>query len=181
MRVEIEKRHIDSYESIAREANKAVKKAILKAKKSKYQKVLIEKNISAEGKKKRLAKSLHELIISTFSIDINKKIKVDNLKANIELIRYIIHKIDAINNYIEEDLLRELGVVKKSLIVKAIKSNNPEKYLEESGRVLTKDDINKIEHTVYELMHKIIFFDKKLLKDYEKREIKVIKIEKLWL
>lgn len=179
MRVDIEKSHIDSYERIVREANRAVKKATLKAKKSKYQKVLLEKNISAENKKKKLVKNLHELIISTLSKNINKKIKVNNIKANIELIRYIIHKIDAINNYLEEDLLRELGIVKKSMIVKAIKSNNPEKYLEERGRVLTKNDVNKIEHTVYELMHRIIFFDKKLLKGYKKKEIRVIKIEKL--
>ena len=178
MRVVIEKSHIDSYGQIVREANKAIKNT-LKAKKGKYERVLLQKDVSVENKKKKLVKNLHELIISTFSIDINKKIKVDNVKADIELIRYIIRKIDDINNYLEEDFLRELGIVKKSSIVKAIKSNNPEKYLEKSERVLTKNDINKIEHTVYELMHRIIFFDKKLLKDYKKREIKVIETEKL--
>jgi len=179
MRVDIEKRHIDSYERIVREANKAIRRATSKVKKSKYQKTLLGKNISAENKKKKLVKNLHELIISTFSIDINKKIKVDNLKANIELIRYIIRKIDDINNYLEEALLLEIGIIKKSSIVKAVKSSNPEKYLEKQGRVLSKDYINKIEQTVYELIQRIVFFDRKLLKKYTKREIKVIKTEKV--
>ena len=179
MRVDIEKRHIASYERIAREVNIAVKKTALKAKKSKYEQAVVQKDISVENKKKKLAKNLHELIISTFSININKKIATDSLKANIEMIRYIIHKIKSINNYLEEDLLRELGVIKKSLIVKAVKSGTPARYLEQSARVLTENDISRIEHTVYEMIHKIIFFDKKLLKDYKSGEIKVIKTEKL--
>ena len=178
MRVEIEKRHIDSYERIVREANKAIKNPV-KAQKTEYKLALVQKDISVENKKKRLAKSLHELIISSLSIDISKKIKIENLKADIELIRYIIHKIKTINNYLEDSLLQELGIIKKSSVVKAIKSNAPEKYLEKSGRVLTKDDINKVEHTIYELMQKIIFFDKNLLKGYKKKEIKVAKTENL--
>ncbi len=71
MRVDIEKRHIDSYEKIAREANKAVKKTV-KVRKAGYKQALFQKDISAENKKKGLAKSLHELIISTFSVDINQ-------------------------------------------------------------------------------------------------------------
>jgi len=179
MRVDIEKRHIAGYEKIAREVNRAVKKTTLKAKKSKYAQAVVQKDISVENKKKKLAKNLHELIISTFSVNINKKIATDSLKANIEMIRYIIHKIKSINNYLEEDLLRELGVIKKSLIVKAVKSGTPARYLEQSARVLTENDISRIEHTVYEMIHKIIFFDKKLLKDYKSGEIKVIKTEKL--
>ena len=63
------------------------------------------------------------------------------------------------------------------MIVKAIKSDTPEKYLKKSGSVLSKDYIHKIEHTVYELMHEIVFFDKNLIKGYKKREIKVIKFK----
>ena len=183
MRVDIEKRHIDSYERIAREANKAIKKVSLKIPKTKYKRILFQTDISVEDKKKKLAKILHELIINTFSVNINqiknKKKVLDDLKINISLIRGIIHKIKAINNYLEESLLRELGLIRLSLIVKAIKSDTPEKYLKKSGSVLSKDYIHKIEHTVYELMHEIVFFDKNLIKGYKKREIKVIKIEKL--
>jgi len=171
MRVDIENRYIDSYKKIAREANKAIKSR-LKVQKSKYQKILLRKDISAEDKKKKLVKGLHELVISTFSININK-VKIESIKANIGLIREIIHKIKAINNYIEEGLLKELGIIKSSLIVKALKSKKPLSYLQKSGRVLSKNYIDKIDHTVYELMQKIIFFDKKLLKGYKKKDIKI--------
>jgi len=180
MRVDIEKRHIDSYERIAKEANMAIKRD-LKLKKNGYKKLLLQKDISVENKKKRLVENLHELIISTFSVNIkqvNNK-TLEKVKANIELIRYIIHKVKSINNYLEESFLKELGIIKKSLILSAVKSNKPEKYLEKRGDVLSKQYIGKIEHTVYELMHKIIFFDKKLLKQYKGKEVKIIKTEKL--
>ena len=182
MRVDIEKRHMDSYKRIAIEANNAIKKSSLKAQKGKYESILFQKDISAENKKKRLAKSLHELIISAFSVNINKAKKkkgIEEIKANILLIREIIHKIKAINNYLEESLLRELGIFKKSLIVKALKSAEPAKYLEKSGKVLQKSYIDKIEHIVYEMMQRIIFFDKKLVKGYKQKEIRIIREEKL--
>ena len=73
MRVDIEKRHIDSYKGIAKDVNNAFKKKVnLKIQKNKFEKILIRKDISAENKKKQLVKSLHELIISTFSVNINK-------------------------------------------------------------------------------------------------------------
>ena len=182
MRVGIEKRHIDSYKRLAREANKSIKKVNLKVQKSKYERALLQKDISVENKKKKLAKHLHELIITTFSVDINKikkkKEAMENLKGNIELIRYILQKIKSINNYLEEDLLKELGIIKKSPVLKAIKSKTPVKYFEKS-HVLSKGYTDKIEHTVYELMQKIVFFDKKLLKDYKKKEINIIDKEKL--
>jgi len=180
MRVVIEKEHIGSYERIAKEANRAIKRAS-KLKKNGYKKLLLQKDISVENKKKRLVENLHELIISTFSVNIkqvNNK-TLEKVKANIELIRYIIHKIKSINNYLEESFLKELGIIKKSLILSAVKSNKPEKYLEKRVGVLSKQYIGKIEHTVYELMHKIIFFDKKLLKQYKGKEVKIIKTEKL--
>jgi len=184
MRVGLEKRHVDSYKKIAREANKAIKKkASFKATRSKYERNLLTKNISIENKKKKLAKHLHELIISTFSISVKqikkKKYLLENLKQNIHIIRAIIDKIKAINNYLEESFLEELGVIKKPLVLKAIKSKKPEKYLEKQANILSKDYIGKIEHTVYKLMHEIVFFDERLLKGYKQKETKVIEKEKL--
>ena len=178
MRVGIEKRYIDSYKKLAREANKALKKkASFKA--SKYERALLTNNISVENKKRRLTKYLHELIINTFSINPKqiKKKSIENLKQNILLIRAIIHKIKTINNYLEESFLRELGIIKKPLVLKAIKSKRPEKFLEQK-RGLSKNYIGKIEHTVYKLMHEIIFFDEKLLKGYKQKETKIIEKEK---
>ena len=88
MRVDIEKGHIGSYERIAKEANRAIKRD-LKLKKNGYKKLLLQKDISVENKKKRLVENLHELIISTFSVNIkqvNNK-TLGKVKTNIELIR----------------------------------------------------------------------------------------------
>lgn len=182
MRVDIEKRHLDSYRSIAHDANKALK-AQKAAKTGKYNLLVEQRNISVENKKERLAKSLHELIIKAFSININKasgrQKAVKSFKANTDLIRGIAKKIQCINHYLEESLLRELGIIKKSLVVEAAKSKDPVKYLESRGRVLPKEYMGKLEHAVYELMQKIVFFDKKLIKDYQKKEVRVIGNEKL--
>lgn len=181
MRVDIEKRHIDSYKRVAQQANKAAGKAPFKANSDKYRKSVMQLNISAENKKKRLIGHLHELVISTFSADIRKmgrKDAIEAFRANAEVIRSIIQKIKAINSYLEEDLLREMGIIKKSLVVTALKSQNPVRYLESKSRMLSRDYIAKIEHTVYELMGRIIIFDKKLLKGYKQKEVNVIKNEK---
>ena len=136
---------------------------------------MFRKDISVENKKKELTKNLHELVMSTFATNTNSLKKI---KSNIDLIRDIIHKIKAINNYLEESFLRDLGIIKKSLVVKAIKSNKPEKYLERA-RIFPKGYVDKIEHTVYELMQKIVFFDKRLLKQYKKKEVRIVKTEKI--
>ncbi len=181
MRVDIEKRHIDSYRKIAQQANKFARKALFKANSDKYQKSVMQLNISAENKKKRLIRHLSELVISTFSADTKKmgrKGSIEAFRANAEVIRSIIQKIKAINSYLEEDLLREIGIIKKSLVVTALKSQNPVRYLESKSRRLSRDYIAKIEHMVYELMGRIIIFDKKLLKGYKQKEVNVIKDEK---
>ncbi len=182
MMVDIEKRYIDSYKKIAREANKASRNAPLKARKEKYQKSLIQQDISAENKKKKLLRHLHELTINTFSVNIGKisrKKAIDHFRANTKLMRYIIQKIKGINDYLEEDLLRELGIIKKSPLARALKTRKPLRYLKKRGRALSKDYITKIEHTVYELMNRIIVFDKKLLKGYKKKNVNVASKEKL--
>jgi|TARA_Y100000310_G_scaffold28100_1_gene26747 hypothetical protein len=179
MRVDIEKGYIDSYKRIAREVNKAGKP--LKVQIGKYEKSLFRKDISAENKKKGLVKNLHELVITIFPVNkkqINDK-ALKKIKTNIAIIRAILHKIKSINNYLEESFLEELGVIKKSLIVKAVKSNMPAKYLKKNAGVLSKKYIDKIEHTIYEMIKRIIFFDNRLLKQYKKKEVKIIGEEKL--
>ena len=180
--MDIEKRHIDSYKRVAQQANKAAGKAPLKALKDKYGKSIMQWNISAENKKKKMMEHLHKLIIITFSIKIGKisaKNAIDAFRSNTKLIREIIQKIKDINNYLEEDLLRELGITKKSLVVRALKSGNAATYLEKKGRVLSRGYIAKIEHIVYELMDRIVIFDRKLLKGYRKKEVNVVKKEKV--
>jgi len=177
MRVGVEKIHIDSYKKVVYEANKLLKSK--KTLKENYKKTLLARNISVENKKKKLIKALHKLILHTFSFDIKNK-RINNIKQNTTVIREIIQKIKSINHYLEESFLIELNIIKKSLIVKALKSKKPEKYLEKA-RGLSKGYINKIEHTVYSLMKEIVFFDEKLIDDYKKKEVRVINKEKAGL
>jgi len=176
MRVGFEKVHMSTYKKLVRDANIIIRKKST-VQKDKYKKALINQNISVEEKKRKLTKGLHELILHAFSVHNSKK-AIQNAKLNVRLIRNIIDKLKTINNYLEENFLKELGIIKKSLIVQAIKSKTPEKFLEKK-RGLSKNYIDKIEHTVYQLMKEIIFFDEKLLKKYKKKEIKVTKKEKL--
>jgi hypothetical protein len=176
MRVGVEKRHIDSYKSIAREANSRAGKQFA-ATRQKYERTLSSRDISAENKKKRLHRHLHELIINTFSAKVSKS-RLDKTRSSMLLIRSIIQKIKTINSYVEESLLRELGVIKTSMVAKALKSKHPEKYLEKE-RGLSKEYVGKIEYTVYRLMYEIVFFDEKLIKDYRKKEARVTGKEKI--
>tara|TARA_Y100000310_G_scaffold321113_1_gene378341 strand:- start:2403 stop:3314 length:912 start_codon:yes stop_codon:yes gene_type:complete len=178
MRVGIDKRYKDSCEKIVKEANKILKKKSILPKDN-YQKILSSQNISVEKKKKQLVKILHNRILHSFSIDIQKNKKgFGSIKKQVVVIREIIHKIKSINNYLEESFLTEMGLVKKSLIIKAIKSKQPEKYLLRV-RGLSKSYLDKIEHIVYTLMREIVFFDQKLLKNYAIRKIIIIKKEKI--
>src|SRR3989338_4188736 len=167
MRVDIEKRHLDSYMRIARDANKAVMAKVAKLKN--FEPLVEQKSISAEKKKERLVKALHEIIIISFSLNIkelgSKKKSIARIKASTELLRSIINKLQGINNYMEESLLRELGVIKKSMIIESVKTKDPQKYLEQKGRMIPKEYASKIEHTVFELMQKIVFFDRKIIQD----------------
>lgn len=182
MRVVIEKKHLECYSRIAKEVNIEAKRHTEDGKKVEYEKLIEQKNISMENKKKRLAKALHKVIIKTFSLDISKirdkKREIDKLKENADIIRKVIQKLADINNYIEESMLRELGIIKKSLITEAVKDPRPIQYLEKK-RVISKSYISKIEHTVYELIQRIIFFDRELLKSYRRKKVKVVSNEKL--
>lgn len=179
MRVGIEKRYLESYKLIVDDANRLLK-GRKTLDKSGYGKTISSRETTIEKKKAKLAKALHDLILHTFSADIKKrKAKtLRRIKNNVSLIRAVIHKLKDINNYLEDAMLAEMGVIKKSLTLKALGSRNPEKFLE-NQRGLPKAYIRNIEDIVSRLMHEIIFFDEKLLKGYRQREMHVIQKEKL--
>lgn len=179
MRVGIEKRYLESYKNVARDANRLLrgKKPISKAV---YERTISTREISIEKKKASLAKALHDLVLHTFSADIKKgKAKtLRRIKNNVSLIRSIIQKLKDINNYLEDAMLAEMGVIKKSLTLKALGSRDPERFLEKQ-RGLPKAYIRSIEDIVARLMHEIIFFDEKLLKGYKQKEMHAIQAEKI--
>ncbi len=183
MRVELHKSHRDSYIAIARQVNSAVESFTdSKYKPTKIAKnTVFAKNTTVEKKKRILLKTLEEVIIKTFSIDLDKinskKSILSTLKTNLKVLRMIVNKLRDINYYLEENFLAEIGLRKRSL--KVFKSKNPEKLIESSRFLLSKKYINKLEHTTYKLIEKIIIFDKKLLENYKEKQEKIIKDEKI--
>lgn len=179
MRVEIGELHKDSYGRIIKDVNAFVKKFKEPdyKKSATYEELLLKKNITLYKKKDKLLESLRKLAINTFSIDIDKvkdKKKVfETLKHNLNVLRNIVHKLKDINYFLEEIFLSDLGIIKRDL--KIFDSKNPEKLLEKAKFSLGKGYIDKLEHTTYNLIEKIIIFDKNLLKQYKAKEEKVIK------
>jgi len=177
MRVEIDKLHKDSYNRLAEEINKSARRFKLKDYRQSrgYETLLLNKDVSVEKKKKVLNERLHKLIVKTFSIDLRKikseKAVLKVLKGNIKILRDFVHKLKSINHYLEESFLAESGLIKKSLNI--YRSKNPEQLIEAKFS-LNKTYLDKLEHTTYQLIEKVILFDKKLLKGYKSKEEKVI-------
>jgi hypothetical protein len=171
----------DSCSEIILDANKAVK-GRLKVSKGRYESALLRRDLSVEDKKRKLADSLYELVISTFSLHpekIRKESDLAKIRENADLIRRIIYKIKDINYYLEESFLREAGIIKKSSVAGASSQKNPEAKLRKAQKAFLKDYLGKIESTIYNLMGEIIFFDSKLIKEYKLKKGKAVKNEKI--
>ncbi|MBS3097559.1 hypothetical protein J4209_02065 [Candidatus Woesearchaeota archaeon] len=186
MAISIEKKHAEIYAKVADEANKASKRFSNKGYKTKptvYEKLLNKKDVTIEKKKKELADNLHKLIVKTFSVCI-KKIKtkkiIEDLKTNLKLLRLLIDKLGDINYYLETVFLEEIGQIK----VKGLKSLDKKNLKELSAKErehVPKKELEKIEFTVYKLIEKSIFLDKKLLDEYKTKEEKIVEQKKVGL
>ena len=184
MRVDIEESHLDIYKKLAEDINNAAKKFKIKSHKinhGPYQALLSNTDITVEKKKKGLVDCLHRDLVKTFSVDISgvssKNSLLEGLKNNLAILRAIVNKLRSINHYLEESLLKEIGIVKKSSGLSILKSKNPEKVLIKKSE-LGKKDLEKLEYAVYSLIEKVIFLDKRLLKGYEKRKENIIRRKK---
>lgn len=184
MRVDIEESHLCIYKKLAEDINKTAKKFRIKTHKispGPYQALLSNTNISVEKKKKGLVDCLHRDLVRTFSVDTgrvsSKKALLEGLKNNLAILRAIVNKLRSINHYLEESLLKEIGITKKSSGLFMLKSKNPEKVLIKKNE-LGKKDLEKLEHAVYSLIEKVIFLDKRLLKGYKKREENILRRKK---
>lgn len=183
MRVDIDEIQSNSYKSLVKDINNAARKFRIESHKinpKMYRNLLLNTNISIEKKKKELIKHLHETVVKTFSININKvkskKALLENLKNNLSILRAIVDKLRSINNYLEESFLMETGLKKSS--IELLKTKNPKRILTKKS-YLGKKDLERLEHTVYSLIEKIIFLDKRLLKGYKKKEENIIRIKKV--
>jgi len=131
--------------------------------------LLFRKDITIESKKALLLKQLHELLIQTLAIDLKKEDKaIAILKANMTLLRRLVMKLRDINYYLETVFLEELGLLKINI---GILGKTELQKLQKQEDSLSKEEITKLEQIVYELIEKLIFTDKRLLKDYKKKEI----------
>ena len=165
------KKRQEIVDSLIKDVNKTIR--LFPLAQIKYDKSLFKVDISIENKKRLLLEHLHEAIVKTFSI---KKIKSDKktvstIKNNLRVIRNIIDKLRDINYYLETIFLKEIGFakLKKKGIKKLIEARFP----------IDKKELKKIEHTVYTLIEKIIFLDNRLLRNFRKKEEKVVEEEKI--
>ena len=175
MGITIDKRHIEICNEIASDVNRAINKFEKRKypiNPLEYKKLAEKKDISIEKKKKQLAGELHSLIVKTFSLDAKKakpsKDIFGMLRNNIEILRFLINKLRNINYYLQTFFLEELGLIKKLSIWQ-------EKGIKERGINYTpKRELEKIEHTVYKLIERIISLDKGLLKEYKAKEERIV-------
>jgi len=171
MRVVIEKRYTDSYKKVIRECNQPGPKKKINIKDTK--KIMLSTNVSAETKKKKLMSALHTLMLTALT---PKKTNLSEFKKNTKLIREVINKIISINHYLEESLLKEIKIIKKPPLLSALKTKHPKQTLKRQ-EILSKNYLEKIEHTIYTLIKEIIIFDDKLLKNYKEKEVEVFRKE----
>lgn len=176
MKIKIEKSQKDIYSKLVGNINKISKKFSSNkylANAQKYKKSLSRDDISIERKKKELKNHLYDLIIKTFSIDLekvrDKKKILEELKKNLNMLREIVIRIRSINHYIADVLLNELGLAKKPELKNLAGGNAKEKEM------LKKNDIDKLEYLVYKMIKEIVILDQKLLNKYKEQEESILK------
>ncbi len=164
--VGVEKGRIVLLEKLADEINRASKRSGKLKKKSKivsldrYKKLIGKKDTTVEKKKKELIGKLHKLLIDTV---VNKEL----IEENIEIIKKVITKLRDINYYLRVIFLREIGLKKKKT-----------KIIEKESDEINKNELNKLEYMVYKLINRIVFIDNKLIREYKKKEEKIIEDKK---
>ena len=182
MTVGIEQGHVKICDDLAKEVNGLIRRFSPKSYRinsSKYERLLKRKDLTIEAKKKRLLLALHEVILHTLSVDVHKLKSADNilddLKLNVRIIRGIIFKLRDINYYLEDVFLKELGLKTKPESWAKIVKRGAKKLKEKSH--LQKQDLEKLEHAVHDMIARVITLDEKLIKAYKKKETKVVKDE----
>ena len=163
MRVVISRKHLSISEKLAKELNGLVKNFNSESysKIGDIEGVLLKRDISVEKKKNILLKKLHELIVSTFSIDRKKfgNKSFESLKKRMHGTRKVINKLRSINYYLETTFLEDLNLSKR---MTGEKKSKPKHELE-------KNELNALEYAAYRLISKAVMLDKRLLKEYAQK------------
>lgn len=175
MRVVINKRHLSLNARLAKEINRLSSGFNVKnySKIGDIDSIVSKRDISVEKKKKILIKRLHSLILTTFSIDRKKLSKeaFDSFKKRLDSIRKAIIKLRSINYYLETTFLDELGILKTAIGDRSLK-------LKRQNR-LVRDELDALEYTAYKLIEEAAVLDKRLLKEYKRKEERMLEKEKL--
>ncbi|MBI2659166.1 hypothetical protein HYX05_03670 [Candidatus Woesearchaeota archaeon] len=171
----ISENHLGLNESLARESNRLAK-SFNPRQYSKIKNIdglLLKKNSSVEKKKRMLVNELHNAVLKAFSIEKKNfgKKELGSLKKRLHAIRRLIIKLRGINYYLETAFLHELKIPK----MKAANGNSKLRH----QNSLAKDELEILEYTAYSLIRKVVSLDKRLLKEYSSKEMKVIGKEKI--
>jgi len=174
MRVVISRGHISLSGRLAKESNKLAGSFNGKgySRIENIDNLLLKRDISVEKKKNLLIKKLHESIAKAFSINKKKfsKKNFDSLKKKLHNIRRIVLKLRSINYYLETAFLDGLKLAKIRIKDKSFNLNQQVN--------LAADELEALEFTAYKLIGEVVMLDKRLLKEYTHREMKVLKEEK---
>ncbi len=175
MRVVINQEHISLNGKLVKECNKRVKSFNAKdySRIEKIKSVLAKQDISIENKKKNLMEKLHTAIIAAFSIrkkDFSKK-AFEFMKRRLACIRSIVAKLRSMNYYLETIFLEDLKLSKIKL--------RSERQNPKQRRDLARDELEALEYTAYKLIGEAAMLDKKVLKEYAKKEEIIVSEEKI--
>lgn len=170
----INRKHLGLNEKLAKEANKLSKAFGIRS----YSKIedvdgiLSKRDLPVEKKKNILIKKLHGIIAEAFSINKSKfnKNAFDLMKKRLHNARKVIHKLRSINYYLETVFVEELGLSKFDRAGKRI--------MPRQGSALARDELEALEYAAYKLIGEVVMLDKRLLKEYAHREIKIAREEK---
>jgi|SRR3989344_2054455 len=171
MRVEISKEHLRLNNRLTSEVNKFSGSFSKKdySKIGETEKLLLRRDISVEGKKSILVKKLHDLTAKTFSINKARfgKSSFELMKTRLLHILRLTDKLRSINHYLETTFFEDL---KAEGIRVQITYQNAAK-----SKALARDELQALEYTAYRLIAEAVMLDKTLLKEYSRKEEKIMR------
>lgn len=175
MRVVINQEHISLNDKLVKECNKRVKSFNAKdySRIEKIENILAKQDISVENKKRILMKKLHTAIVTTFSINkkgFSKK-AFEFMKRRLACIRSIVVKLRSMNYYLETIFLEDLKLSKLKL-----RSGRQDP---KQRKDLARDELEALEYAAYRLIGEAVMLDKRVLKEYAKKEERIISKEKI--
>ncbi len=170
MRVAISKEHLRLNNRLVSEINKFSGRFSKKdySKIGEINRLLLKRDISIESKKSILVKKLHDLTAKTFSINKARfgKSSFGLMKTRLLHILRLTDKLRSINHYLETTFFEDLKA--EGVRIPVTYSNAGK------SKTLARDELQALEYTAYRLIAEAAMLDKTLLKEYSRKEEKII-------